>query len=71
MNELLLLLADIELFGSEFFDKRFFELLVKAVFNFNYWLHCSLFVLSGYKKIKITFSLICLSVLLCFSFVFF
>lgn len=35
MNELLLLLADIEVFGSEFFDKKdFFELLVKAVFNF-------------------------------------
>jgi hypothetical protein len=35
MNELLLLLTDIEVFGSDFFDKKdFFELLVKAVFNF-------------------------------------
>jgi len=35
MNELLLLLTDIEIFGTDFFDKKdFFELLVKAVFNF-------------------------------------
>ena len=35
MNEFLILLTDIELFGSDFFDKKdFFELLVKAVFNF-------------------------------------
>lgn len=35
MNELLLLLADLEIFGTEVFDKKdFFELLVKAVFNF-------------------------------------
>lgn len=35
MNELLLLLTDIEVFGSDFFDRKdFFELLVKAVFNF-------------------------------------
>ena len=35
MNELLLILTDIEVFGSDFFDKKdFFELLVKAVFNF-------------------------------------
>ena len=35
MNELLLLLTDIEVFGTDFFDKKdFFELLVKAVFNF-------------------------------------
>jgi hypothetical protein len=35
INELLLLLADIEIFGTDFFDKSdFFELLVKAVFNF-------------------------------------
>ena len=33
MNELLLLLTDIEVFGSDFFDKKdFFELLVKAGF---------------------------------------
>ena len=35
MNELLLLLTDLEIFGTDFFDKKdFFELLVKAVFNF-------------------------------------
>lgn len=35
INELLLFLADIEIFGTDFFDKSdFFELLVKAVFNF-------------------------------------
>ena len=35
MNELLLLLADLEIFGTEVFNKKdFFELLVKAVFNF-------------------------------------
>lgn len=35
MNELLFLLTDIVVFGSDFFDKKdFFELLVKAVFNF-------------------------------------
>ena len=35
MNELLLLLKDLEIFGTDFFDKKdFFELLVKAVFNF-------------------------------------
>ena len=35
MNELLLLLTDLEIFGTNFFDKKdFFELLVKAVFNF-------------------------------------
>lgn len=35
MNELLLLLADLEIFGTQVFNKKdFFELLVKAVFNF-------------------------------------
>ena len=35
MNELLLLLTDLEIFGTDFFDKKdFFELLIKAVFNF-------------------------------------
>ena len=35
MNEILLLLTDLEIFGTDFFDKKdFFELLVKAVFNF-------------------------------------
>ena len=35
MNDLLLLLTDLEIFGTDFFDKKdFFELLVKAIFNF-------------------------------------
>ena len=35
MNDLLLLLTDLEIFGTNFFDKKdFFELLVKAIFNF-------------------------------------
>ena len=35
MNNLLLLLTDLEIFGTNFFDKKdFFELLVKAIFNF-------------------------------------
>ena len=35
MNELLLLLTDLEIFGANLIDKKdFFELLVKAVFNF-------------------------------------
>ncbi|MBM55063.1 MAG: DUF4956 domain-containing protein [Euryarchaeota archaeon] len=35
MNELLLLLTDLELFGADLIDKKdFFELLVKAIFNF-------------------------------------
>ena len=35
MNELLLLLTDLEIFGADLIDKKdFFELLVKAVFNF-------------------------------------
>ena len=35
MNDLLLLLTDLEIFGTDFFDKKdFFELLIKAIFNF-------------------------------------
>jgi hypothetical protein len=35
MNDLLLLISDIEIFGADFFDKKdFFELLFKGVFNF-------------------------------------
>ena len=35
MNDLLILLTDLEIFGTNFFDKKdFFELLVKAIFNF-------------------------------------
>ena len=35
MNDLLLLLTDLEIFGTDFFDKKdFLELLVKAIFNF-------------------------------------
>ncbi len=35
MNDLLLLLTDLELFGADIIDKKdFFELLVKAIFNF-------------------------------------
>ena len=35
MNELLLLITDLEIFGADLIDKKdFFELLVKAIFNF-------------------------------------
>ena len=35
INDLLLILADIEIFGSDFFDKKdFIELLVRSAFNF-------------------------------------
>ena len=35
MNDLLLLLTDLAIFGTDFFDKKdFFELLIKAIFNF-------------------------------------
>ena len=72
MNELLLLLTDIEVFGSDFFDKKdFFELLVKAVFNFLVIGYIVRYLYYPATKIKITFLLICLSVLRCFSFVFF
>ena len=35
INDLLFILADIEIFGSDFFDKKdFIELLVRSAFNF-------------------------------------
>ena len=35
INNLLFILADIEIFGSDFFDKKdFIELLVRSLFNF-------------------------------------
>ena len=35
INDLLLILADVEIFGSDFFDKKdFIELLVRSAFNF-------------------------------------
>ena len=72
MNEFLILLTDIELFGSDFFDKKdFFELLVKAVFNFLVIGYIVAICIIRLQKIKITYLLIYLSVLLYFSFVFF
>ena len=35
INDLLFILADVEIFGSDFFDKKdFIELLVRSAFNF-------------------------------------
>ena len=73
MNELLLLLTDIEVFGSDFFDKKdFFELLVKAVFNFlviGYIVRYLYYPATKNKDYLFTYLLISVTVFfLCFSF---
>ena len=72
MNEFLILLTDIELFGSDFFDKKdFFELLVKAVFNFlviGYIVRYLYYPATKNKDYLFTYLLISVTV---FSFVFF
>ena len=50
INDLLFILADVEIFGSDLFDKKdFIELLVRSAFNFSYCrLYRSISVLSSH-----------------------